>query len=228
MLADGGTANAHRGGGRKWVRYERTYSNSMWHAGWTRIRGGMHDGRWLLCYQDDASRFVAGYGMFDEATAQNALAVLDAAVGNHGRPASIMTGRGSQFYADERENAAGGAGPFERRLVELGIRQALAGVNRPQTNGKLGRLYGEIRRKLHEFEGIMMRKSDPIDLFMQWYNHDRPHMSLDWENRETPAQAFERRMPEGGRTAVDGQAGEGHDVGEGAGELPFGSIDKNR
>ena len=23
-----------------------------------------------------------------------------------------------------------------------------------------------------------MRKSDPVDLFMEWYNHRRPHMSL--------------------------------------------------
>ena len=24
----------------------------------------------------------------------------------------------------------------------------------------------------------MMRKSDPVDLFVEWYNHKRPHMSL--------------------------------------------------
>ena len=36
----------------------------------------------------------------------------------------------------------------------------------------------------------MMRKSDPVDLFMQWYNYDRPHMSLGSDGEETPAQAF--------------------------------------
>ena len=101
-----------------------------------------------------------------------------------------MTDHGSQSCASEKENAARGASRFEKRLVELGIRQVLAGVNHPQTNGKPERLHGEIQRKLHEFEEIMMRKSDPIDLFMQWYNHDRPHMSLDWENQETLAQTF--------------------------------------
>ena len=41
-------------------------------------------------------------------------------------------------------------------------------TNHPQTNGKLERLHGEIQRKLHEFEEIMQRTSDPIDLFMKW------------------------------------------------------------
>ena len=43
---------------------------------------------------------------------------------------------------------------------------------------------------------------------MEWYNHDRPHMSLDWDNLETPAQAFKRKMPPAGETVVDGQTGQ--------------------
>ena len=41
---------------RKWIRYERTYSNSMWHTDWKKL----DDGSWFLCYQDDASRFIIG------------------------------------------------------------------------------------------------------------------------------------------------------------------------
>ena len=134
--------------------------------------------------------------MFEHATTENALAVLEEAIKNHGKPASIMTDRGSQFYANASEVKKKGASVFEKKLVELGIKQILAGVRHPQTNGKLERLHGEIQRKLPEFEAIMMRKSDPVDLFMEWYNHRRPHMSLgvDGEN-ETPAHAFIRKMP---------------------------------
>ncbi|MCE2498704.1 MAG: transposase [Nitrosopumilaceae archaeon] len=195
---------------RRWVRYERTYSNSMWHTDWKQIHGGMHDGRWFLCYEDDASRFVTGYGIFDNATAENALRVLDEAIRDHGRPASIMTDHGAQFYANEKESRERGKSGFEKRLVELGIRQILAGVGHPQTNGKIERLHGEIQRKLHEFESIMMRKSDPIDLFMRWYNYDRPHMSL--EDGETPAEAFERKMAPKGERIIDEQTGEEYDV----------------
>ena len=63
------------------------------------------------------------------------------------------------------------------------------------TRAKLERLHGEIRRKLPEFEAILMRKSNPIDLFMQWYNYDRLHMSLNRDWRETLAQAFVHKMP---------------------------------
>lgn len=48
---------------------------------------------------------------------------------------------------------------------------------------------------------------------MKWYNHNRPHMSLDWENQETPAQAFAKKMPKEGETAViDEHTGEEFDV----------------
>ena len=49
------------------------------------IRGGMHDRRWFLCYEDDASRFVMGHGILDEATTKNVLAVLEAAIRSRGR-----------------------------------------------------------------------------------------------------------------------------------------------
>ena len=134
--------------------------------------------------------------------------MLEEAIKNHGKPASIMTDHGSQFYANASEAKRKGASDFEKRLVELGIHQILARVKHPQTNGKLKRLYGEIQRKLPEFEAILMRKSDPIDLFMQWYNYDRPHMSLNRDERETPAQAFVRKMPPKGETVIDEQTGE--------------------
>jgi hypothetical protein len=31
----------------------------------------------LIAYLDDASRFIVGYGIFDEATIQNAISILD-------------------------------------------------------------------------------------------------------------------------------------------------------
>ena len=147
------------------MRYEREHSNSLWHTDWKQL----DDGRWFLRYEDDASRFVTGYGVFENPTAENALAVLDAAIRDHGRPASIMTDHGSQFYANEKEGAGRGASESEKRLVKLGIRQILTGVRHPQTNGKLERLHGEIQRKLPRFEAVMMRTSEPIDLFMNWY-----------------------------------------------------------
>jgi putative transposase len=181
---------------RKWVRYERTYSNSMWHTDWKQL----DDGRWLICYEDDASRFIAGYGIFDNATSENAVNVLKEAVQKHGRPASILTDHGSQFYANESEYKTRGATEFEKTLVQFGIKHILARVNHPQTNGKLERFHGEIQRKQKWFSDI--------DELIHWWNHIKPHMSLDWDNLETPAKAFVRKMPEPGTTVIDEQSGE--------------------
>ena len=130
------------------------------------------------------------------------------AVRDHGRPASIMTDHGSRSYANQKEAAGRGAGRFEKKLTELGIRQVLAGVRHPQTDGRLERLHGEIHCKLHGSKEVMTGKSGPIDLSVRWYNYDRPHMSPDWDRQETPAQAFARKMPEEGQAVTDGQTGE--------------------
>ena len=106
-----------------------------------------------------------------------------------------MTDHGSQFYANSKELKEKDESEFEKKLVELCIRQILTGVGHPQTNGKLECIHGEIQRKLPRFEEIVMQKSDPIYLFMKWYNYDRPHMSLNWDILEKPAQAFVRKMP---------------------------------
>ncbi len=97
MLKDEEMARDESNGRRKrrWLRWETEYSNSMWHTDWKQIHGGMHDGRRFLCYEDDASRFVTGCGIFGNATAENALKVLDGAMQKHGRPAP-MTDHGGR------------------------------------------------------------------------------------------------------------------------------------
>ena len=44
------------------------------------------------------------------------------------------------------------------------------------------------------------------------FNYDRPHMSLDLDNLETPARAFVRKMPPPGQVVIDKQTGEEYDV----------------
>ncbi len=180
---------------RKWVRYERRYSNSMWHTDWTLIDGM----GWLIAYLDDASRYVVGWGLFPEATSERAVEVLKEAIRKHGRPASILTDRGAQFYANESEERERGATLFERFLVEEGIRHVLARVSHPQTNGKVERFFRTVKDKLAEFGSL--------DELMEWYNTVRPHMSLNLEEIETPYQAYARKMPENG-IVIDEESGE--------------------
>ena len=196
---------------RKWIRYERKHSNSMWHTDYKQL----DDGRWFISYEDDASRYVTGWGVFDEATTEHAIEVLDQAIAGHGKPRSILSDRGSQFYATESEKKSKGVSGFERHLENLGIRHILARVAHPQTNGKLERIHGELQRKPSLFEDVAgplgsacpinppRIEKDPIARLMKWYNYDRPHMSLDATIEETPAMAFKRKMPPTGTEPTD-------------------------
>ena len=162
----------------------------MWHTDYKLL----DDGRWFLCYEDAASRFVTGYGVFEHATTENALAVLEEAIKNHGKPVSIMTDRGSQFYANASEAKKKGVSIFKKKLVGLGIKQILAGVRQPQTNGKLERLHGEIQRKLPEFEAIMMRKRPCGPVYGVAQPQETAYVSWCKRGDETPAHAFIRKM----------------------------------
>ena len=68
-----------------------------------------------------------------------------------------------------------------------------------QTNWKLERFYGEVERKLYLFKSI--------DELIEWWNNIKPHMSLNFDELETPYRAYIRKMP-GEGVVMDEQSGE--------------------
>jgi len=56
---------------RKWVRFERIHSMSLWQGDWKRLGE-----KWIIAFMDDASRFITCYGVFDSATTENTIKVL--------------------------------------------------------------------------------------------------------------------------------------------------------
>ncbi len=166
---------------KKWIRYERTYSNSLWHTDWKYL-----DGKgWFIAYLDDASRFVVSYGLFDSATSENAVAMLKKAIQRYGKPAAILSDRGSQFYATESEEKIKGVTLFEEFLIQQGIRHSLARVRHPQTNGKIEKWFDTFERKIKFFSSI--------DECVSWYNNIKPHGALDLK---TPVKAYYEKMPQ--------------------------------
>jgi len=77
---------------------------------------------------DDASRLIMGYGIFQEATAENTIHVLKQAIDKYGCPRELLTDRGSQFYANEGERREKGVSQFEAFLAEQGIKHILCRV----------------------------------------------------------------------------------------------------
>jgi len=157
---------------RKWVRYERDYSNELWHTDWYEWNNLQ-----VIAYIDDASRFITGVGIFDNANTENALLVLNQAAKEHGTPQELISDHGTQFTSNL----------FQQGLKDLKIKHIMARVKHPQTNGKMERWFQTFEQTVKHF--------GDVNYAVWFYNHKRPHMSLNTKQHTvTPAMAFENKM----------------------------------
>lgn len=169
-------------GKKKWVRYERSHLVPFTWTGSS--MKGMESGFVQL---DDASMILAA-GEFDNATAENSIKLLDEAYNKYLHIAlirEVITDHGSQFYANKRNKKGKAKHSFEEYCRRKGIRHILCKYNHPQSNGKMEKWFDTYNRYRENF--------DSINEFVDWYNRVRPHMSLNFDELETPKQAFYRK-----------------------------------
>src|SRR3990172_3035163 len=171
---------------RKWIRYEREHSNPLWHTDWHKIKDERWRGQWLIAYEDDASRLIAGFGVYPTLTSEYSVEVLENAVNLYGKPSSILSDHGSTFYAVESVAREKGLTVFEKHLLKNKIRLITGRVDHPQTNGKIEKFFDIFENKVKFFPSI--------NEFMQWYNCVRPHGAFDLTKLETPIKIFYRKL----------------------------------
>lgn len=163
---------------RKWVRFELPNPNDMWHTDWSY---DPFTQKQISVYIDDRTRLITSSGLFKSATADNTIALLKSGIAGYGKPKSVMTDHGAQYYANrpecKQENTQ-----FRIALDAMGIKHYLARVNRPQTNGKVERFF--LTYKTEYATGSFRNLID----FIKHYNEDRPHMSL---NYKTPKEVWD-------------------------------------
>ena len=172
-------------GRKKWVRYERSHSLSAVHMDWF---FNEKYGRWVCAVLDDASRMILAAGEFDNATAESSIKLLDEAYRKylHITPIrEVITDHGSQFYANKRDKKGEAKHSFEEYCKQRGIKQTLCKYNHPQSNGKMEKWFDTYNRHRDDF--------DSIQEFVDWYNRIGPHMSLNFDELETPEQAFYKK-----------------------------------
>jgi putative transposase len=153
---------------KPWVRYEREHSLSAVHMDWLE---DSERGKWICAVIDDASRMILSYGEFDHATGVNSVVLLKKAL-DYGKIREVITDRGTQFTSD-----------IFREFCE---KQNICRVKHPQSNGKIERWFGLYRQKRDMFHSLKE--------MVYWYNHIKPHLSLKFEELETPSQAFRRKF----------------------------------
>jgi len=172
---------------KPWIRYEREYSLSLVHRDWHESKN--IPGKWVIVYEDDASRMILAMDEWDNANTENSIATLKKAIKAaepYGGIKCILTDHGTQFVTNKQNRKGNSRSEFQRFLDRHGIGHILGRVNHPQTNGKIERFFQEYKKKRSKFK--------TLDEFVEWYNTDRLHMSLKMHYAETPYQAFIRKM----------------------------------
>src|SRR5574341_896155 len=90
----------------------------------------------------------------------------------------VLTDNGPEFGT--RNSRTKEQHPFERMLMELGIKHRYTRPYRPQTNGKVERFWKTLKEDLIEettFESVEELKKELVE-YLYYYNHERPHQSL--------------------------------------------------
>lgn len=91
----------------------------------------------------------------------------------------VITDNGPEFGPKESKQKRGH--PFERMLIELGIKHRYCKPYRPQTNGKVERFWRTLREDLiieTDFDSLEELKDELVQ-YLYYYNHKRPHQAID-------------------------------------------------
>jgi len=94
--------------------------------------------------------------------------------------ANILSDNGPEFGGKAGMNNKL-TNPFERLLIELGIKHSYTKPFRPQTNGKVERFWKTIKADLLEdslFDNLDDLRKELLE-FLIYYNHHRPHQGID-------------------------------------------------
>jgi transposase InsO family protein len=88
----------------------------------------------------------------------------------------VLTDNGPEFAS--RNNTI--QHPFERMLIETGVKHKYTRPYRPQTNGKVERFWRTLKEDLLECDGFdsMEHLQDELIKYVIYYNEIRPHQSL--------------------------------------------------
>ncbi|MGH7799250.1 MAG: integrase core domain-containing protein [Thermodesulfobacteriota bacterium] len=104
----------------------------------------------------------------------------------------ILTDNGSEFGT--RVSKTKQEHPFERLLIELEIKHRYTRPYKPQTNGKVERLWrtleDDMLRDTH-YDTLEELKEELIQ-YLYYYNHERPHQGI---NGDTPIDFRNKLLP---------------------------------
>lgn len=161
-----------------------TDANQVWALDTTYIpmaRGFVY----LTAVVDVASRKVLAHKVAITLEAVHAKEVIEQAFARYGVPEIVNTDQGSQFTAEE----------FTSIVLAKGCKLSMDGRGAWRDNVFVERLWRSVKYErvyLKAYDGVNAARADIAD-YMNWYNANRPHSSLD---RLTPNEKYLAALPQ--------------------------------
>jgi transposase InsO family protein len=171
-----------------WRRWERGSPMELWQLD---LVGGflLTDGSRAkaLTGIDDHSRFCVSAALMPRERTQPVCDAFAAALRAHGVPQQVLTDNGRVFTG--RFNHPPVEVLFDRICRENGIEHLLTAPRSPTTTGKIERFHRSLRAEFltGRVFPTLARAQAELDAWVESYNRDRPHQSLDMA---TPASKF--------------------------------------
>jgi transposase InsO family protein len=178
VLGDAGLGNAPAKPGPRPPqvrRFERSLPNALWQIDIFTFELKRLYRVYLIGIIDDHSRYIVGWGLFRQQTADAVLEVVKGAIGQWGAPREILSDNGRQFVAWR------GKSRFQRVLKQQGIGHVRSAPHHPMTLGKIERFWQTVWREFLS-EAVFASFADAcqrLDHWVQYYNHQRPHQGID-------------------------------------------------
>ena len=175
-----------------YIRFQAELPNECWQSDFTHYPLTSGAGSEILTWLDDHSRLALRITAHKAVTGPIVVATFRTACQHYGIPASTLTDNGL-VYTTRFAGGRGGRNGFENELRRLGITQKNGKPNHPQTQGKVERFQQTLKKWLRAQQpqpATISQLQALLDTFARYYNHQRPHRSL---NRRTPATAYAAR-----------------------------------
>ena len=160
----------NRGARAKYIRFQRKHANSLWHVDDSEFG---EKGK-IIAIIDDCSRYCLGILHVNSVDTNVVTKFLDELIKKFGLPKQIISDNGSPYGLKSKHSR------FDRWCKRNKIVHIRTRVKRPQTNGKVERLFQTIKNE------IKFCNKD-LEQFRYRCNQFRPHESLNWQ---TPSQVF--------------------------------------
>jgi transposase InsO family protein len=155
--------------------FERAKPNQLWQTDlFTFMLKRQNRRVHLVAFLDDHSRYIVGFGLHASASTALVIEVLRAAITNYGPPEEVLTDNGPQYVTWRGKSA------FSKELEARGVKQVVASPRRPQTLGKVERLWGTLWRECLQAAVFadLTEARQRIGLFIDHYNFQRPHQGV--------------------------------------------------